>query len=99
MSSAINWTKKLEKVSRGHVSSMTGGCNCPIYYAGVVSVENGGRIIRYQLAERIKTVSLAGNPNPALPQVCFKLHYSGYHLLTQMYLSDTGELLVLKKEV
>jgi len=72
--------------SRGHVSSMTGGCACPIYYRGVVSVEKGNIIIRYKLAELIKRVSYAGNPtlpqprfkhdyggeaNPALPQQCF----------------------------
>jgi hypothetical protein len=44
-------------LSRNHVSSMTCGCTCPIYYQGVVSVEKGGVIIRYKLAELIKTVS------------------------------------------
>jgi len=44
---------------------MTGGCTCPMYYRGVVSVEIGGVIIRYKLPELIKKVSQAGNP--ALP--------------------------------
>ena len=44
-------------LSRSHVSSMTGGCTCPIYYQRVVSVEKGGVIIRYKLAELIKNVS------------------------------------------
>jgi hypothetical protein len=34
---------------------MTGGCTCPIYYQGVVRVEKGSVIIRYKLAELIKT--------------------------------------------
>jgi hypothetical protein len=46
---------------RSHVSSMTGGCTCPICYQGVVSVEKGNLIIRYKLPELIKTVSEAGN--------------------------------------
>ena len=45
-----------------HVSSMTGGCTCPIYYQRVVSVEKGSVIIRFKLAELIKTVSYAGEP-------------------------------------
>ena len=36
---------------------MTGGCTCPIYYQGVVSVEKGGVITRYKLPELIKKVS------------------------------------------
>jgi hypothetical protein len=36
---------------------MTGGCPCPIYYRGVVSVDKGSVIIRYKLAELIKKVS------------------------------------------
>jgi len=44
-------------LSRSRVSSMTGGCTCPIYYQGVVSVEKGSVIIRYKLAELLKTVS------------------------------------------
>jgi hypothetical protein len=36
---------------------MTGGCTCPIYYQGVVSVEKGSVIIRYKLVELIKKVS------------------------------------------
>jgi len=35
---------------------MTGGCTCPIYYQGVVSVEKGSVIIRYKLVELIKIV-------------------------------------------
>jgi hypothetical protein len=42
-------------LSHSHVSSMTGGCTCPIYYQGVVSVEKGSVIIRYKLAELIKS--------------------------------------------
>jgi hypothetical protein len=44
-------------LSRSHVSSMAGGCTCPIYYRGVVSVEKGSVIIRCKLAELIKKVS------------------------------------------
>jgi len=40
-----------------HVSSMTGGCTCPIYYRGVVSIEKASMIIRYKLAELTKKVS------------------------------------------
>jgi hypothetical protein len=46
-------------LSRSRASSMTGGCTCPIYYQGVVSVEKGSVIIRYQLAELIEKVSEA----------------------------------------
>ena len=51
---------------------MTGGCTCPIYYRGVVSVENGSVIIRCKLAELIKTVS---QRETALLQPCFKHDY------------------------
>jgi len=57
-------------ISRSHVSSMTGGCTCPIYYQGVVSIETGSVVIRYQLAELIKKVSEAANP--ALPVSMFQ---------------------------
>ena len=45
---------------------MRGGCTYPIYYQGVVSLENGSVIIRYKLPELIKKVSQVGNP--AVPQ-------------------------------
>ena len=41
-------------LSRSHISRMTGGSPCPIYYQGV---EKGGVIIRYKLTELIKEVS------------------------------------------
>jgi len=44
-------------LSRSHVSSMTGGCTCSINYQGVVSVKKGSVIIRYKLAELIKSFS------------------------------------------
>jgi hypothetical protein len=44
-------------LSLSHISNMTGEGTYPIYYQGVVSVEKGGVIIRYKLAELIKTVS------------------------------------------
>jgi len=49
-------------LSRSHVSSMTGGCTCPIYYQEVVSAEKGSVIIRYKknLAELIKKRFLGG---------------------------------------
>ena len=81
-------------LSRSHVSSMTGGCSYPIYYQGVVSVEQRSVIIRYKLAELIK--KLCGEP--ALPQPCFKHDYAGESNPTlpqpcfkhdrRMYLSD-----------
>jgi len=43
-------------LSLSHVSSMTRGCACPIYYQGVVGVEKGSVIIRYTSAELLKTV-------------------------------------------
>jgi hypothetical protein len=48
---------------------MTGGCTCPIYYQGVVSVEKGSVIVRYELAELIKTVCEPCSP-AALFQAC-----------------------------
>jgi hypothetical protein len=42
---------------------MTGGCTCPIYYQGVVSLEKASAIIRYKLPELIKKVSEAANPD------------------------------------
>ena len=44
-------------LSRSYVSSMTGGCTCPMYYQRVVSVEKGGVIIRYKLAEFVSKVT------------------------------------------
>jgi len=49
-------------LSRSYVSSMAGACTCPINYQGVVSVEKGGVIIRYKLAEFINTVLRRGTP-------------------------------------
>jgi len=49
---------------------MTGGCTCPIYYQGVVSVEKGRVIIGYKLAELIKKVSEAALP--AVPVAMFQ---------------------------
>jgi len=60
---------------RSHVSSMTGGCNCPIYYQGVVRLQKRNVIIRYKLPELIKKVSEAGNA--PLSQPCFKHDYGG----------------------
>jgi len=57
-------------LSSSHVSSMTGGCTCPMYYQGVVSGEKGSVITRYKLPELIKNVSEA--TNPTLPKPCFK---------------------------
>ena len=42
-------------LSRSHVSSMTGGLTCPIYYQGVVSIEKGSVIIRYNLPELLQS--------------------------------------------
>jgi len=42
-------------LSRSHVSSMTSGCTCPIYYRGVVRLEKGKVIIRHKLPELIKS--------------------------------------------
>ena len=45
-------------LSRNHVSSMiVERSACSIYYQVVVSIEAGSVIIRYKLAELIKTVS------------------------------------------
>ena len=79
-------------LSRSHVSSMTGGCTCPISYRGVVSVEKESMIIRYKLAELIKkclsrepsrshvsSMPYGGESNHALPQPCFK-HDRRMHL-------------------
>ena len=52
-------------LSRSHVSSMTGGSPCPIYYQRVVSGEERGVIIRYKLTELIKKVSWADPHSPA----------------------------------
>jgi len=52
-------------LSRSHISSMTGGCTCPIYYQRVVSIEKGSVIIRYKLPELIKTLCEAANRSPA----------------------------------
>jgi hypothetical protein len=52
-------------LSHSHVSSMTGGCTCPIYYQRVVGVEKGSVIIRYKLPELIETASEAANRSPA----------------------------------
>ena len=52
-------------LSRSHVSSMTGGCTCPIYYQGVVGIEKGSVIIRYKLPELIKRVSETVYRSPA----------------------------------
>jgi len=48
-------------LSRSHVSSTTGESAGPIYYQGLVSVENGSVIIRSKFAELIKNVSWVGN--------------------------------------
>jgi len=53
-------------LSRSHVSSMIGGLTCPIYYQGVVSIEKGSVIIRYNLPEFIKKVSETANRSPAV---------------------------------
>jgi hypothetical protein len=49
-------------LSRSHISSMTGGCTCPIYYQGVVNVEKGSVMIRYKLPELIKKSFVGGEP-------------------------------------
>ena len=51
---------------RNYVSSMTGGCSCPIYYRGVVSLEKGKVIIRHKLPELIKSF-LGGEPRGVEP--------------------------------
>jgi hypothetical protein len=57
-------------LSRCHVSGMTGGCTCPTYYQGVVSVAKGSVEIQYKLAELIKKVS--EEANPTLPVAMFQ---------------------------
>jgi len=49
-------------LSPSHVSSMTGECTCPIYYEGVVSLEKGSVIIRYNLPELIKKFLMRRTP-------------------------------------
>ena len=56
-------------LSRGHVSSMTGGFTCPIYYQGVMRSEKGSVIIRYKLPELITKIL---RQRTALLQSCFK---------------------------
>jgi hypothetical protein len=66
----MTWAGSRTLLSRSHVSSMTGGYTCPIYYRGVVSVQKGRLIIRYKLAELFKKSFLellGGELNPALP--------------------------------
>jgi len=58
-------------LSRSRVSSMTGGCTCPIYYQRVVGVQKGSVIIRYKLPELFKK-SFLGESNLARLQPCFK---------------------------
>jgi len=69
------WLGSRTLPSRSHVSSMTGGCACPIHYRGVVSVEKGSVIIRYKLPELIKNISEVASA--ALPSPCFKHDYGG----------------------
>jgi len=58
-------------LSRSHVSSVTGGCTCPISYRGVVSIEKESMIIRYKLAELIKRfLSRGTRPREAMFQSC-----------------------------
>jgi len=74
-------------LSRSHVSSMTGGCTCPIYYQGDVRVAKGSVIIRSKLPELIKNVSRAGNCSPAdMFQACIG---GGSNLLSRNYVSST----------
>jgi len=48
-----------------HVSSMTGGCGCSVYYQEVVSLEKGKVIIRHKLPELIKSFCGGGFRFPA----------------------------------
>jgi len=57
-------------LSHSHISSLTGGCTCRIYYQGGVSVEKGSMIFRYKLAELIEKVLSGGSPT--LATHCFK---------------------------
>ena len=49
-------------LSRSHVSSMTDGCTCPIYYQGVVSLEKESVITRHKLPELIDSCGESRSP-------------------------------------
>jgi len=65
-----------------HVSNMTGGCTCLIYYQEVVSADKGSVIGgEPALPQSCFKHDYGGESTPALPQPCFE--HDG-----RMYLSD-----------